>query len=219
MNLSQPSLYADIESFEIGETNIPLSFSARLGRENGWSVLYSNRVITEYKKFIYLCCISSKELTPSDQVDQVWHLHLTYTQSYWNDMCRSVLERELHHGPTKGGAEQTEKYKQQYLYTIKLYNKEFGEKPPKDIWPSVSKRFKAVDKFLRVNEVAYWVIKKPSKYFLPLVLTPMFLIACTKTEASSDFWFYIKAAIGVYVAYKIIESINKNTNGKGSGCG
>ncbi|MDH5630471.1 MAG: TIGR04222 domain-containing membrane protein, partial [Gammaproteobacteria bacterium] len=179
MNLSNPYLYSDIESFEIGEKNIVLSFSTRLSRENDWSSSYSERVIKEYKKFIYLCCVSNQQLTPSDQVDQVWHLHLAYTQSYWNEMCRKVLKTDIHHGPTKGGGKETNKYKQQYLFTTNFYEKEFGEEPPKDIWPNVTHRFENADKFIRINESEFWIVKKPSKYIAPIFFASLFLTACS----------------------------------------
>jgi hypothetical protein len=35
--------------------------------------------------------ISTHIVTPSEQVDQVWHLHLTYTRSYWDEFCPNVL--------------------------------------------------------------------------------------------------------------------------------
>ena len=90
-----------IKNFELDEPDIPLSFTDRLARENGWTIEYSVRTILEYKKFIFLLTISNHPLTPSDQVDQVWHLHLLYTQSYWDDFCENTLNRKIHHGPDR----------------------------------------------------------------------------------------------------------------------
>ena len=66
---------------------------------------YTDRVIEEYRKFLYLLASAGHPVTPSDQVDQAWHLHLTYTRSYWEDLCEKTIGKPLHHGPTKGGAE------------------------------------------------------------------------------------------------------------------
>ena len=39
----------------------------------------------------------------SEQVDAAWHLHLTYTRSYWDRFCKETLGQPLHHDPTRGG--------------------------------------------------------------------------------------------------------------------
>src|SRR6478735_1062085 len=103
-------LWMRIEQFELDEPGVAFKFSDRLARENGWTKAYAKRVIKEYKKFIFLCCISTHGVTPSDPVDQAWHLHLTYTRSYWIDLCKNTLNREIHHNPTKGGQKEAEKF-------------------------------------------------------------------------------------------------------------
>ncbi|OYQ34069.1 hypothetical protein CHU92_12085 [Flavobacterium cyanobacteriorum] len=91
MTPSEKQLWERIQRFPIDEENAALTFSARLARENGWSRKYTQEVITEYKRFIFLCCVSPTPVTPSDPVDQAWHLHLTYTRSYWIDFCKNTL--------------------------------------------------------------------------------------------------------------------------------
>ena len=98
------SIWEKLKDFSLDVPEVSFSFSDRLARENAWSKEYSQRAILEYKKFIFLSYISGKSLTPSDEVDQVWHLHMIYTRSYWVDMCKELLGGfNLHHGPTKGG--------------------------------------------------------------------------------------------------------------------
>jgi len=220
MNISKPLIYKKIASLKIDEDKNNFKFSDRLSRENDWSSHYSKRSIQEYKKFIYLTCITKNSLTPSDQVDQVWHLHLTYTKSYWSDLCKKTLNSELHHGPTRGGSRESKKYSQQYLYTLKLYKEEFNENPPKDIWPDVRKRFKNADKFLRINTSDYFLIKNPLKLLIPILFTPLIVLANTNENTDSDVWFYLKIIFGVYIAYKIIKWLIKHSNGRnGGGCG
>jgi hypothetical protein len=103
------TLWDKLEEFQLDDFDSTFTFTDRLCRENGWKYEYAVRVINEYKKFIFLICISDHPLTPSDQVDQVWHLHLLYTRSYWTDFCKNTLGREIHHGPTKGGKNEKEK--------------------------------------------------------------------------------------------------------------
>ena len=40
----------------------------------------------EYKKFILMAICSKQMLTPSEQVDHVWHLHLSYMGLYHQHM-------------------------------------------------------------------------------------------------------------------------------------
>ena len=62
------------------------------------------RAIEEYRRFLLLGVAAGHPVSPSDTVDQVWHLHLTYTRRYWDTLCRDTLGRLLHHEPTQGGA-------------------------------------------------------------------------------------------------------------------
>ena len=104
-------------------------------------------------------CISDHALTPSDQVDQVWHLHLLYTRSYWIEFCKNTLGQEIHHGPSKGGKSEKEKFGDWYSKTKELYSKTFDKKPPEDIWPTSKVRFSELN-FRRVNLHRNWIIPK-----------------------------------------------------------
>lgn len=158
MTKEQKDIWNKILDFEINDALSSFTFTDRLARENNWSLEYSHRAVFEYKKFIFLIVISDFSQTPSDQIDQVWHLHLLYTKSYWIDFCKHTLNRHIHHGPTKG-AEQRGLFKTQYSRTLKFYEKTFGEKPPDDIWPDMETRFKEID-FIRINRNNYWLIPK-----------------------------------------------------------
>lgn len=155
----QEVLWENINKFEFDDPRSSFTFSDRLSRENGWSTEYSLRAILEYKKFMFLLCITHHPLTPSEQVDQVWHLHLLYTRSYWNDFCRNTLKKEIHHEPTKGGNAEDQKFVNWYEFTKDLYLKVFKNKPPQDLWPSSETRFKEIN-FQRINLNKFWVIKR-----------------------------------------------------------
>jgi hypothetical protein len=159
MNNEQLKSWREIKNFELDDPDASFSFTDRLARENGWTLEYSIRTIMEYKKFIFLLTITNHPLTPSDQVDQVWHLHLLYTQSYWEDFCKNTINKKIHHGPTKGGANEKEKYNNWYNKTKTLYTKTFNTEIPKDIWPTNEIRFSEIN-FQRINMKRYWVIKK-----------------------------------------------------------
>src|SRR5688572_31481175 len=114
-------LWGRIEAFNIDCGAAQLTFTKRLARENGWSLAYADRVVHEYKRFVFLCMTAGHKCTPSDQVDQAWHLHMVYTESYWTRMCGHVLRRPLHHGPTRGGESEDDKYVDWYDRTKESY--------------------------------------------------------------------------------------------------
>ncbi|WP_168565921.1 glycine-rich domain-containing protein [Crateriforma spongiae] len=155
-------LWGRIREFSFDHGDEQLTFAARLARENGWSQVFANRAIQEYKRFIYLAVCSGHSVTPSDEVDQVWHLHLTYTRSYWHDWCRDTLGKEIHHGPTKGGRSEGEKFDQWYRRTKDSYREHFGEDPPSDLWPAPDVRFGPDTQCRRINTNRNWVLPKPT---------------------------------------------------------
>ena len=160
---SDQQIYWDkIEHFELDDPDAALTFSERLARENGWSMQYTLRCIQEYKRFIFLICVIDHPLTPSDEIDQVWHLHLLYTQSYWIDFCQHTLGKQIHHGPTKGGEKEQNKITDWYAKTKESYKRLFDEDTPDDIWPDSTIRFSTIN-FQRINTDQYWLIKKPFK--------------------------------------------------------
>lgn len=161
MTSEQEVLWSSIEQFEMDDTGSAWTFTERLAKENAWTIEYALRCTFEYKKFMFLICATDQTLTPSEEVDQVWHLHLLYTRSYWDDFCRDTLRRNIHHGPTKGGKAEHEKFTGLYENTKRLYKQFFGTDPPPDIWPDTETRFREID-FVRVNVNRHWIIHKPS---------------------------------------------------------
>ncbi len=159
MKLQDQQLYQAIMGFELDNPDSAMTFTDRLLRENGWSMEFGVRAVFEYKRFMFLMCISSHPLTPSDEVDQVWHLHLLYTRSYWIDFCKETIQREIHHGPTQGGKEESQKFTNWYEKTKELYQLTFNEIAPVDLWPSSEIRFSEIN-FQRINLHRNRVIKK-----------------------------------------------------------
>lgn len=143
-------LWDKIASVEFDAPATQLRFSDRLARENRWSRAYAERVLEEYRRFAYLAVTAGHEVTPSDEVDQAWHLHLTYTRHYWGEFC-DALGTALHHGPTRGGASENTRYSDNYEATLASYEAAFGEAPPRDIWPPADIRFGAAPFMARVN--------------------------------------------------------------------
>src|SRR5581483_5342827 len=128
-------LWSAIEQFRLDDPDAAISFSRKLAAKQHWSPTFTNRVIEEYRKFLLLCCISPTGASPSQIVDEAWHLHLTYTQSYWIDLCKNTLGKDIHHHPSRGGEEEDLKHRDWYSDTLLLYQSVFESPPPNDIWP------------------------------------------------------------------------------------
>lgn len=128
-------LWNRLRQFSIDDPVASVKFSDKLAFHNHWSPGYTQRVIEEYKKFVFLCCISPTGASPSGAIDEAWHLHLTYTHNYWKEFCPHVLGMELHHHPSRGGAEEKQRHLDWYAATLSLYREVFGSDPPEDIWP------------------------------------------------------------------------------------
>jgi hypothetical protein len=194
--MTNQKLWEKLTNFSLDNPEADFSFSKRLARENGWSLTYSMKVIEEYKKFIYLSIVTGRSLTPSDEVDQAWHLHLIYSYSYWVEMCSNLLGgAKLHHGPTKGGEKERVRFDNQYSETLRIYEEEFGYPPPSDAWPSNEIRFGKIN-FRRVNvEDNYLISKVKVRNYLgrmTAVLVSLFcgiLFMSSKSDKSKEISF------------------------------
>lgn len=132
-------------------------------------------MIEEYKKFVFLGMAAGHRVTPSDEVDQAWHLHMIYTVNYWEEFHK-LLPRKFHHGPTKGGKAEDEKYDDWYSKTKESYERLFGETPPIDIWPPNQRRFGRqamrlyLDEYVIVSKKDYPIISRVIIWFFKIFL-------------------------------------------------
>jgi hypothetical protein len=155
MTAQESELYARICKFQLDDSDAIYKLSTKLAWKHHWTEIYTLRAIHEYKKFVFLAAIQVQIVSPSMTVDRVWHHHLLYTRSYWQDFCGEVLKKPLHHYPGGGGTAEFARDCQRYQSTLELYQSYFG-KPPADIWDSVP---------LQSNHLAhrnrYWLIPNP----------------------------------------------------------
>ncbi len=202
--IPQPTLRARLERFSIGPTDAALTFTQRVARENGWSLAFAERVEREYKRFVYLAMTAGHPVTPSDEVDQCWHLHLTYTRSYWDEMCGEVLGRPLHHGPTAGGAAESRKYREWYENTLASYEREFGTPPPRDIWPSADQRFYA--RYRRVELGQHVVVSRGVVAGGMTMAVFLLFAACAGDTTSTDSLLATAVAVGLIALLLLMVS-------------
>ncbi len=187
MNATNDPLWLKLQVFTFDHEDA-LTFTQRLARENNWSAEFAQRVVDEYRRFLFLALRAGHPVTPSDEVDQAWHLHLVYTRSYWQELCQDILGRPLHHGPTRGGTAEDDRFERQYAETKVSYARWFGREPPADIWPPSKVRFAPQVRFARVNVAAYWMLPKPrvrrlaAACFLALLSLTTLAACATKLE-------------------------------------
>ncbi len=212
-----------LESFEIDQPGVSFPFTSRLARDQGWDRGFARRVTGEYKRFLWLAMRAGHPVTPSEEVDEAWHLHLCYTRSYWDELCGKVLGKPLHHGPTEGGRAEDEKFVDWYGRTLDSYRLHFGEEPPADIWPPVGRRFERVAR-RTVDPAEYWVVpmiklRRVLAMAAGLALIPL-LAGCTPLLGVIDFsGFLCIAGVFVFIAVLIKVAKGGGKGGGGSGCG
>ena len=164
-----------LDRYIIGPADASLPFAQRLARENGWSPDHAERVVDEYKRFCFLAVTAGHAVTPSDAVDQAWHLHLTYSRDYWERFCPEILGRPLHHDPTAGGAGQKQLHFDQYAQTLKSYELAFGQAPPADLWPEAARTLVEASKARRVLPRDGFVVTRRRAALILLILCAAFL--------------------------------------------
>lgn len=167
-------VWASLSHYIVSPEDAALTFVQRLARENGWSPAHAERVFDEYRRFCFLAVIAGHEVTPSDAVDQAWHLHLAYSRDYWERFCPHVLGRPLHHGPTAGGEAERGRYFEQYARTLKAYEAAFGPAPA-DIWPDAQRRLIEDPRARRVHPRDALILPRP--VFRGLLLLAVILLA------------------------------------------
>lgn len=227
-------LWDQIRGFDIDGGPAKLTFTQRLARENQWPLEYAEAVVYEYRRFLFLAMVAGHPVTPSDEVDQAWHLHLLYVDSYWNRLVKDVLPHPLEHGPTKGGAAERAKYFDWYAKTLEAYRKWFGEEPPHGIWPAPAARFDHL--YARINLKTSYVVPKRlirrlttfAGMALAVLLPGLLIWANPDMRTSQRIALLFLAGVGIVIGAGILSQLDqpptqkKNDAGGcsgGGGCG
>ena len=118
----------------------PTKFIENLMNEQMIDTNTVNRWLLEYRKFLVMAYLSDKMISPSEQVDQVWHFHMTYTQHY-RATWQSLIRKEFKHSPSNGSVSDGEKFERIYGDTLTFYSDVFLSDPPDDVWEPIALRF------------------------------------------------------------------------------
>jgi len=126
------ALLQRIEAFGFNERGDPLGFESRLADDQGWTLGYALAVVEEYRRFLVLTQVTGRAASPSPDVDEAWHLHLTRTAHY-EAFCNALFGRFLHHAPARPG--ERSRHDEMYRQTLADYRQVFGATAPPVVWP------------------------------------------------------------------------------------
>jgi uncharacterized protein (TIGR04222 family) len=216
MNKHELELYQRIQAFDFDKVDAKITFIQRLQREHRWTAMYASGVVDEYRKFLLLAMVAGHKIIPSDQVDQAWHLHLTSSRSYWDELCPKILGKNLHHEANPGGRIEQINHHQGYQRTLASYELIFGQTPPADIWPSAEIRFGRDISFVRINSRQYWLIPKPEinwkRFALPIsiIILPLLLAGCEGVLPSLDGESFLVLYVFLWLTISCISEVLRN---------
>lgn len=77
------------------------NITSKLVKQYNWRHKHAIAVINMYKNFLFLNAKYGKKynLTPSKEIDEIWHLHILDTKKYRRD-CEMIFGKYFDHGPT-----------------------------------------------------------------------------------------------------------------------
>ena len=68
--------------------------------QRGWEQGRTEKAVQEYREFLFDAAINDDDVSPTKDVDDVWHLHILDTRRYYAD-CKRLFGRMIHHIPSE----------------------------------------------------------------------------------------------------------------------
>jgi hypothetical protein len=86
-----------------------------------------DHAIEDYRRFLFLLRkYAGEALSPTLDIDLLWHEHILDTQPYFEDTAR-IFGRYIHHEPGRTPGERSPDLQRSFRRTCELYRQEFGE--------------------------------------------------------------------------------------------
>jgi hypothetical protein len=128
----------EVKEFFGNEANHEKNFNAIVQEHLGCNQVLAQRLIIEYRRFIYLACISD-EAMPSNMIHKVCQIHAYFAKDY-TDFSKKIGKKFIckQSIDVVGSIYDEEDFSiiEPYIKTMELYRREFGHNPPSDIWPT-----------------------------------------------------------------------------------
>ena len=129
----------------------PPRFLDNLMNEQLIDINTANKWLLEYRKFLVLVYFSNGDVYPSEQVDQVWRLHASYTQHY-RLTYQTFLERDFKYFDPNGYYHDTSNKGVFYSNSLSLYKAIFLIDTPGEVWETPENRFAPKNiEFMNIN--------------------------------------------------------------------
>lgn len=96
----------------------------------GWDFDRASHAIDQYRHWLWLHTVAEDViLSPTPDVDQVWHAHILDTRKYQED-CMTMFGRTLHHNPYAGWESESaeQEHQSNFQQTCQLFELHFGQK-------------------------------------------------------------------------------------------
>lgn len=106
------------------------SIAKKLVKQYNWRHEHVIAVIKMYKNFLFLNVKYGKKynLTPSEEIDEIWHLHILDTKNYRRD-CEMIFGKYFDHNPMSFDGDVKANFaemSQSFNKMVELYRKEFA---------------------------------------------------------------------------------------------
>jgi hypothetical protein len=92
MLLKDESLWNRIQGFSLDAPDADFPFSKKAGKRRKLESRFYAKSHRRIQKICLSLLYSSQRASPSKIVDKVWHMHLIYTQNYWEEFCPAILK-------------------------------------------------------------------------------------------------------------------------------
>ena len=157
---SRRDLWRRTRAHDLERATEALTFTGRLARDMGWRLEVARAGVEEHRCFCVLAAVSPVPVTPSEEVDEVRHQHLTSSRDDPTPWCRVALRCDLHHDPTAGGSAEWHRFFTRHADTLARHEAWFGP-PPLDFWPGTAARF-GRPRFRTVDRACALVLPVPA---------------------------------------------------------
>ncbi|CAA0150099.1 conserved membrane hypothetical protein [Tenacibaculum maritimum] len=207
MEKEKKELWKKVKKFELEKVYEEYGFLTRLSLENGWTIRFTEDAVLEYKKFMFLAAVSNEMVSPSDIVDTVWHLHLTFSKSY--DMLCEILGKKIYHIPaTTGKRSEKKSLEKAKEDTLKVYEEYFGTRNEM-IWEM--KEFEEVIGIKPIDKEYEYIDNGKLILLGGLLLIPVFFIWKPLLLKIGNPTFFIVLAVFLLVILLLIEEITDDS--------
>ena len=107
----------------------------RMKRKFDWSDQRTKNAIRRYIQYLYIVSVEDNPVSPTKDVDEVWHQHILHTRLY-EEHCQKIYGKMLHHQPFSSNELSK---KTETVHLSEIGPKYFGDDYPKSTDESVSR--------------------------------------------------------------------------------